>query len=338
MHKISREKCAEIKNLLSRGLSIRKVAAQTQVSVGSISNIRKDLADDLPENCAGRPSLLRPRQLRLLFRAVMKPHVLSSRELADIILKSTGITMHPRTMRRILKGLGVVSRVRPIKARLLRGHKIARQKFAKKLKIYSQADFNKIMYTDECKFNRLGPDGPKRVWRRPGAPTQDHHFRRTVKYGGGSVMVWGAITSQGVGGLVRIPSTMDADVFCETLGAGLALTMAKHNLGIGDFVLQQDNDPKHVSKKAKAWISEHNIEVLPWPSCSPDLNPIENVWSDVKKRVYARDSKPNNDDELWYMVLEEWNNTSAAYITELYNSLPRRIKAVIKAKGSYTKY
>ncbi|KAI4293488.1 hypothetical protein PAPHI01_2762, partial [Pancytospora philotis] len=59
------------------------------------------------------------------------------------------------------------------------------------------------------------------MWHLPGAPSRPEHFQQTVPFGGGSVMVWGAITSRGVGELVVIPTTMTAEVFIDTLRVGL---------------------------------------------------------------------------------------------------------------------
>ncbi|KAI4293496.1 hypothetical protein PAPHI01_2770, partial [Pancytospora philotis] len=67
-----------------------------------------------------------------------------------------------------------------------------------------------VVFSDECKFNVHGPDGPRTMWRLPGTPSRPEHFQQTVPFGGGSVMVWGAITSRGVGELVVIPTTMTA--------------------------------------------------------------------------------------------------------------------------------
>ena len=338
MRKISREKQLEVRYLLSTNNSVSEIARQVGISVGSVSTIRKSLGIETKKNGGGRPSLLKAPHLRHLFRLALKPKALTARELADSLRAETGVTAHPQTVRRCMKSFGLVNYSRAFKPRLLKKHKVARLKWAKQMRGLTQGDWDSIVFTDETKINRLGPDGPNRVWRLPGPPTQNHHFRETVKFGGGSVMVWGAITPHGVGGLVRIPTTMDAEVFCETLDAGLSLTLSKYQLAPDQIILQQDNDPKHCSRKAKQWISEHNLQVLPWPSCSPDLNPIENVWRDVKRRVASHEEKPANLDELFSQTLREWNMTSPDYIRALYNSMHRRIEAVIKAKGGHTKY
>src|SRR5690242_1790443 len=73
----------------------------------------------------------------------------------------------------------------------------------------------------------------------------------------------------------------------------------------GELALQQDNDPKHTSRVAKEFIAENSIHLIDWPSNSPDINPIENMWQIMKNNVEKR--MPRNTDELMRFMIEEWD-------------------------------
>ncbi len=90
-----------------------------------------------------------------------------------------------------------------------------------------------------------------------------------------------------------------------------------------DFIFQQDLAPAHTAKCTNSWLNDHGVGVLDWPGNSPDLNPIENLWGIVKRKM--RNKRPKNADELKATVKETWA------------SIPP-IEAVIKAEGAPTKY
>ncbi len=106
--------------------------------------------------------------------------------------------------------------------------------------------------------------------------------------------------------------------------------------GDADFILQQDLAPAHTAKGTKSCFNDHGVTVLDWPANSPDLNPTENLWSIVKRKM--RDTRPNNADELKATVKETWASIPPQQCHKLITSMPRRIEAVIKAKGAPTKY
>jgi transposase len=75
-----------------------------------------------------------------------------------------------------------------------------------------------------------------------------------------------------------------------------------------------------------------------WPAQSPDLNPIEHLWGYLKRRLAEHKHPPNGIHELWDRVQVDWEEITALECQKLIKSMPRRVQAVLKAKGGYTKY
>ena len=104
----------------------------------------------------------------------------------------------------------------------------------------------------------------------------------------------------------------------------------------GDFIFQQDGASCHTAKHSMAWFSSNGISVLPWPSQSADLNPIEHLWEVIKKRM---DKSPvKNKAELKELIFSTWNSIKPAITANLVDSMGRRCQAVIAAHGGLTKY
>jgi len=85
-------------------------------------------------------------------------------------------------------------------------------------------------------------------------------------------------------------------------------------------------------------MKDNNVDVMPWPSQSPDINPIENLWRIVDVSVRKNYKNFDNDDALTDAVMTEWKNVSITTVYHLIESMPRRLQTVIDAKGGYTKY
>ncbi len=102
-----------------------------------------------------------------------------------------------------------------------------------------------------------------------------------------------------------------------------------------DFISQQDVAHAHTAKSTKSWLNDHGVGVLDWPANSPDLK-LENLWGIVKRKM--RNKIPKNADELKATVKETWASIPPQQCHKLITSMPRRIQAVIKAKGDPTKY
>lgn len=87
------------------------------------------------------------------------------------------------------------------------------------------------------------------------------------------------------------------------------------------------------------WVEENNVTTLPWPSKSPDLNPIENIWGYLVKKNYKYEFRPRNREELINAIQNEWNNLEENYnMQNLISSMPRRLQNVLEKNGGSTKY
>ena len=201
-------------------------------------------------------------------------------------------------------------------------------------KNWTVAQWSKVLFSDESKFCiSFGNQGP-RVWRKSGEAQNPCCLKSSVKFPQ-SVMIWAAMSSAGVGPLCFLKSTVNAAIYQEIL-EHFMLPSADKLYGDADFIFQQDLAPAHTAKGTKSWFNDHGVTVLDWPANSPDLNPIENLWGIVKRKM--RDTRPNNADDLKAAIKETWASIPPQQCHKLITSMPRRIEAVIKAKGAPTKY
>lgn len=113
------------------------------------------------------------------------------------------------------------------------------------------------------------------------------------------------------------------------------MTYADENMPV-TWIFQQDNDPKHTAHYVKQWFLNNSVTVLGWPSCSPDLNPIENLWQVVKTKVSSL--KISNFDNLYTETKKAWEGIPSSVCENLVSSMPRRCQAVIDNNGFATKY
>ncbi len=147
-------------------------------------------------------------------------------------------------------------------------------------------------------------------------------------------MIWAAMSSAGVGPLCFLKSTVNAAIYQEIL-EHFMLPSADKLYGDADFIFQQDLAPAHTVKGTKSWFSDHGVTVLDWPANSPDLNPFENLWGIVKRKM--RDARPNNADNLKATIKATWASITPEQCHRLTASMLHRIDAVIHAKGGSAK-
>lgn len=129
---------------------------------------------------------------------------------------------------------------------------------------------------------------------------------------------------------------MDSKKYCQIIEDEI-VPIFKNN-SRKKFIFQQDNVRIHTSKYSENFFEKNEIPLLYWPPYSPDLNPIENVWGELFRRVYKKNSFFKSIDDLKNSLTFEWENLEKKYLENLINSMESRLIQVIKRDGDFTDY
>ena len=149
-------------------------------------------------------------------------------------------------------------------------------------------------------------------------------------------MVWGGFSWKKRGPLIVHSGSVTGTVHAKLLEEH-AIPSFRAIFPRRGGIFQQDNAPVHTAKIALGVFDANRVNVLSWPAYSPDLNPIENLWSIMEANLRNNNS-PSSLAELTDAVQTKWNSIPQTVLRDLIESMPRRVKAVIDANGSATSY
>ena len=218
-------------------------------------------------------------------------------------LEGAGINVSKNTISGALYRIGFHSSS-PRKVPLLKTkHVKDRLKFVETYEKKNMQFCEKGIWSNETKVELFGRNTATSVWRKNGIAFKKHNTISTVEFGGGSIMIWGCFSSKGTDELQVIHGRMNRSMYRVILEKNLQKSATSLEYG-RNLVLQHDNDPKHTAKRTKEWFENNGISTLNWPSQSPDLNPIENLWNSLKAKVHKR-NRPNIK-QLKELCKEEW--------------------------------
>ena len=193
----------------------------------------------------GRPPRLGPYEVRMAARMLAKCEAKTAADVQRSFLPHVSV----ETIRRHLSDYGLKAYRRRTKPLLTAAQVKKRRLWAKEHEKWEVKDWEQVLYSDESKFNLVGSDGVQWCYRRPWEAYDPRFVKKVVKHGGGSVMVWGMITPEGVGRLHRIDGTMDAVMYTEILSKSLLGTLKDRKIKKKDILFQQDNDPDRKSTR-----------------------------------------------------------------------------------------
>ena len=203
-----------------------------------------------------------------------------------------------------------------------------------------KTNFSQVVFTDEARAILDGPDGWDKGWVVDDQEPQSR-FRR--QQGGGGVMFWVGIIGNTLIGPVRVPDgvKVNSEQYCILLEEAFIPWLDKLSpTKKKQLIFQQDNAPSHSSRYTKAWLGNKGIKgknLMVWPPNSADLNPIENLWSIMKRRIYQEGKQYSSKETLWQAIKEVWEGIEPEIILSLTSSMDKRLMELLQKEGKHIK-
>ena len=213
-------------------------------------------------------------------------------------------------------------------------HRAARLQRAQRHFRWGRQQWARVLFSDESSFNFSHHDGRIRVFRRRGARFAENCLIERDRFGGGSVMVWGGIMGRSKTNLIVVQGNLSAQGYINQILQPEAVPFLQRH---GPAILMHDNARPYVARICRQFLNRNNVNVLPWPAVSPDMNPIEHIWDYLGRKVRARGSVHNLRD-LENAVIQEWNNIPNIVIRRYVRSMRGRLAACINSRGGHTRY
>ena len=326
--------------LKNKGSSAVDLADQFQVDITTVHRTIKDAnhygldSKPIQNPNLGRPRILKNRTKKLLRRQLRINPFLTAAELREMNKPFLGKVSIRTIQDNLARHMGLPCRKAVKKPLLTKRMKKQRYRWAIKHRRWDIDKWRKVMWSDESTFRCLTPR--RGLVRRSKATSRFYpgYQLQTLKYPQ-SQMVWGCFSANS--GLVKLEflekgTTMTADRYLRILKRNLRWCMTDHKY------FMHDHASVHTAHKVTRWFQGKDYTLVTWPGNSPDLNPIENLWSIIKKKVF-REGKNLSLPELQATIRRVWDREiDTTHIKNLVDSMPRRIQNVIDAKGCMTKY
>lgn len=318
----------QIHALRQEGKSMREISARIKRSKTAVNNfLLKRKKSIRKRNKKNQKIINSTLKKKILDKIREKPTSISK------IKKDLEIEASKTTIWRTINNISTV-RYRKIMSKpvLNDNHKVARLEYAR-LHMTWDKEWRKVIFSDEKKFNLDGPDGWRYYWHdirdEPTILSRRHS-------GGGSIMVWAAFGWGGKSDLCFTTHRLNSTRYIAILETHLLPSVVR--IAGKECIFQQDNAPCHSSKEVNAWLKQKKIKAMKWPAYSPDLNPMENLWGVLSRKVYADGRQFEDIESLKEKIVESWDDIEVKMCRDHIESMKNRIYDVIINHGGHTKY
>ena len=335
MPKLNNEERARALGMLESGRTQEYVARRFNVSRRTILRLvqRVNTTGSLLDRPrSGAPRVTSVGQDNFIRQRHLRDRFVTAQSTASVVVGNRGRTISRITVRNRLREHGI-SCYRPYRGVLpTPRHCQQRRQWAANER---GRQWHNVVFSDESRFNLSGADGRVRVYRR-----RNERYARNCtvgynRFGGGGVMVWAAINRNFKSDLIVINVNLTASRYINRIIRPVIVPMFLQRQGL---TFQHDNARPHAAVATRNYLAANNINVLPWPSNSPDCNPIEHLWDFLGRRLRQRQPQPQNVQQLIMALRDEWRRIPRYVLRNLCGSMRRRCDSVIAKRGGHTRY
>lgn len=293
---------------------------------------------------SGRPKVLSDQDQRHILRIVRNNPKFTYQEVRE----ATGVTCCARTLSRFLDTYNIKKWRAAGRPELREEHVAIRLAWALEHVDWTEAQWAKVIWSDECSAERGKGEGREWVFRTPCQKWDPGMIQPYKKGKDISIMVWAGFSGKRgrspLHVMIRDPLSKrggySADSYLEVLEENIPKVWRR------GMLFMQDNAPIHTAIKVRDWFTQKRVNMIDWPPYSPDLNPIEHLWFHLKAmvlRLYPELSELRGNidyirEKLGQALQEAWKALPQSLFDNVLGSMKRRCEAVIQAEGWHTKY
>lgn len=316
MPRLNQNQRIQALTMLARGDSVTDVSRALGCHRNTVIRLRQRVQQtgelaDRPRS--GRPRCTNPQTDRF----ITLTHLRRRFQTASSTARQYGISSQT-VLRRLRQARAPIRPRRPYVGPVLTArHRAARLQWARQHLRWGRQDWAHVLFSDESRFNLSHHDGRTRVFRRRGERFADCCLVERDRFGGGSVMVWGGIMGRRKTNLIVVRGNLNADGYINQILQPEAVPFIQRH---GPALLMHDNARPHVARRSREFLNRNQVNVLPWPAVSPDMNPIEHIWDYLGRRVHSRGNIHNLRD-LENALIQEWNNIPDVVIRRYVRSM-----------------